>query len=31
MGKAVILALLLIGVILQTTGAVDFASLFAVE
>jgi hypothetical protein len=31
MGKAVILVMLLVGVILQTTGAVDFASLFTVE
>ena len=31
MGKALILLLLLLGVILQSTGAVDFASLFTVE
>ena len=31
LGKAVILALLLIGVIVQTTGLFDFASLFVVQ
>lgn len=31
MGKALILLLLLVGIILQTTGVMDFASLFKVE
>jgi hypothetical protein len=31
MGKALILLLLLVGIILQTTGVMDFASLFRVE
>jgi hypothetical protein len=31
MGKALILLLLLTGIVLQTMGVMDFASLFAVE
>ena len=31
MGKAIILVLLLVGIVVQTTGLFDFASLFAVQ